>query len=212
MKKRTLTEAEYAAMHAKRLPSGPDIPKTAPGREYRGDGPYGYGKQERDDTGPAGRPAGDRASKPAKSLKSRLRKPQTPRISESAHQQAVIQWWASYCRTVGLDERLLMASQSGAVLSGDARARAIQAARLKREGWRAGVPDLQLAVPLFDPDRRACLFHGLWIELKTVGGRASLPQLAYIDLLRHTGYNALICLGADEAIRAITAYVRRARG
>lgn len=150
-------------------------------------------------------------SKPAP-RQSRAKKPAGPRISESAEQQKVVQWWGMYCGTVGLDERLLMASQSGAVLAGDAKHRAIQVARLKREGWRPGVPDLFLALPMAtDQHGRVTLFNGCWIELKALDGCASVVQIEYVTLLRKVGYNAVISHGADEAIRAIKAYCERAK-
>lgn len=52
-----------------------------------------------------------------------------------------------------------------------------EAARLRAEGVRAGVPDLCLPVPRGG-------FHGLYIELKRLrGGRLSEQQRAWLDAL-----------------------------
>lgn len=120
-----------------------------------------------------------------------------PRINEHAEQVSVIQWWASYCGTVGLDERALMA-----IPNGGARHPAV-GAKLKAEGVRPGVPDLFLALPCRD-------FHGAWFELKAMGGTMQDSQAQMATLLRGQGYNVVSVWGAQECIRAIEAYVRRA--
>ena len=121
--------------------------------------------------------------------------------TESQHQIALVQWWTLYAATHKIDPRLLMSSQAGAHLAGDARRRAIAVARMKREGWQAGVPDLMLAIP------RPGVFAGMFLELKRIGGKLEPHQADYHDLLRRSGYNCVTCYGADECIRAITAYL-----
>lgn len=136
-----------------------------------------------------------------------------PIASEAAEQSAVITWWSSYARTRGLDERLLIASANGAVLAGDAKHRAIQMARLKRTGLRVGVPDLFLAKSRHAKpievlaDFEPTLFHGLWIEMKRVGGKATPEQVEMADVLRRQGYNVVLAEGFDEARRAIMGYL-----
>ena len=75
------------------------------------------------------------------------------------------------------------------------------AIRFRREGLRKGYPDLGLDV--------ACGgFHGLKIELKRVkGGVVSPEQKEWIEFLTAQGYRALVCHGADEAIRVIEGYL-----
>lgn len=77
----------------------------------------------------------------------------------------------------------------------------IEAARLKAEGVKAGVPDLCLPV--------ACgKYHGLYIELKRKkGGRISEKQSAWIDALGKRGYKAVVCHGWEEAARSILEYL-----
>lgn len=142
--------------------------------------------------------------------------------TESQHQTAVIDWFNHYAPTRGIDPRLLFSVPNGSVLAGDARHRAIQMARLKREGLRAGCPDLFLAIAKDSsqiPDRLnpkvkytmtrygGPIFNGLFIELKRVGGKPTAAQLDYATLLRNQRYDVIIAEGADEAIRAITAYL-----
>lgn len=122
------------------------------------------------------------------------------RISEHQHQTAVVQWWDAWSLTVGLDHRLLFAVPNGAYKSG------AQAVKFRREGLRAGVPDLILALPF--KDRTFC---GMFIELKSENGRIRPEQAAYADVLRDAGYNCITAYGADEAIRAIKVYVERAK-
>jgi hypothetical protein len=75
------------------------------------------------------------------------------------------------------------------------------AVKLKEEGVRKGVPDLQLALPTQK-------YHGLYIEMKRrKGGRVSPEQTDMIDNLRKVGYRVEVCLGCDEAWQVITEYI-----
>lgn len=122
------------------------------------------------------------------------------RVQPTEHQEqsAVIQWWDTYAPTKGLDPRLLIAVPNAAKRSYRL------AAMLKAEGMRSGYPDLILDLP--HP-----VFHGMRVEMKAADGRVSPDQREYHDLLRCQDYNVITAFGADEAIRAITAYVERAR-
>lgn len=124
--------------------------------------------------------------------------------TESQEQAALIAWWNHYAPTKGLDPRLLFAIPNGAMLAGDARLRAIRMAMLKRGGLRVGVPDMFLAVPKMLHGHTT--FHGLFLELKRIGGKASPDQIAMATLLRRD-YNVVIVEGCDEAMRAIKAYL-----
>jgi hypothetical protein len=74
------------------------------------------------------------------------------------------------------------------------------AARLKREGVRAGVSDVCCAYP---SARR----HGLWLEFKAPGGTITTEQQAWIDESLRLGYEACVCWSAGEAIAVWRAYV-----
>lgn len=134
--------------------------------------------------------------------------------TEYQEQAAVVSWWASFCKTKGLDERLLVSIPNGSVLAGDAKARAIQMARLKATGLRVGYPDLMLDLPLLYPKtgdlpypRYMVMFLGLRIEMKRKGApKPSAEQVEYHALLRRMGYHVVAAFGADEAIGAIKSY------
>ena len=80
----------------------------------------------------------------------------------------------------------------------------IEAAHLRRQGVKSGVPDLCLPVA-----RGGC--HGLYIELKRrQGGRVSPSQSAWLMALNAQGYAAVVCCGLDEAIEAIEGYLKGA--
>lgn len=77
-----------------------------------------------------------------------------------------------------------------------------QGAALKAQGLRAGYPDYTLYIAKNG-------YHGLMIELKRKkGGVTSDKQKYWIDLLNRNGYLAIICRGADEAIKAIEDYLK----
>lgn len=77
------------------------------------------------------------------------------------------------------------------------------AARMAAEGVNAGIPDLLLAVPRGH-------YHGLFVELKTPTGRLSDAQAAWLAHLRAVGYMAVVAVGAQAAIDAITHYLESA--
>ena len=120
--------------------------------------------------------------------------------SEFAEQCAVIDWWALWARTRGVEPLALFSVPNGAHLAGNVSRRAIQARKLKSSGMRPGVPDLFLALP-------NQWFHGMFIAMKRRKGSVlSSDQVEYIRILRRQDYNVIVARGADEAIRAIQAY------
>lgn len=78
-------------------------------------------------------------------------------------------------------------------------------ARMKRMGLRRGVPDICLPVARGG-------FHGLYIEMKAVGGRATKEQCEYLDALREEGYFVAICVGHKAAQKTILGYVELGKG
>lgn len=74
------------------------------------------------------------------------------------------------------------------------------AAQMKREGVLAGAPDLFLAEPKGDK-------HGLFIEMKKIGGRTSDNQNLVIEKLKKKGYEVFVCEGADAAYGELLKYV-----
>lgn len=75
-----------------------------------------------------------------------------------------------------------------------------EAARLKAEGVRAGVPDLCIPVA-------RGRYHSLYIEMKYGKGRPTDEQAAWIRALREQGMCAYACNGAGSAIALIDLYM-----
>ena len=75
-----------------------------------------------------------------------------------------------------------------------------QGAYMKAEGLKAGVPDICMAYPSNG-------YHGLYLELKTIKGRATPSQVEWIDRLASAGYMAGICYGLDDAMITISEYI-----
>ena len=75
----------------------------------------------------------------------------------------------------------------------------VEAARLKAQGVKPGVPDICLPVA-----RRG--YHGLYIEMKADGGRLSKDQKERLSALREQGYAAYVCRGWESARRLIMKY------
>lgn len=74
------------------------------------------------------------------------------------------------------------------------------AAKLKAEGVTPGIPDLMLTIPVAP-------YHGMFIEMKSRGGRLTDAQREHIERLRARGYHAVCCVGFDEARVAIERYL-----
>ena len=75
---------------------------------------------------------------------------------------------------------------------------------LQREGVRAGVPDIFVAYP----SRNKC---GLFIEMKRADGHPSdvrATQWEWLERLEKNNYAVAVCYGCDEAIEAITKYLK----
>lgn len=114
--------------------------------------------------------------------------------SEDEEQQKIIQW-AELMSNAYPD--LLMLYH---VPNGGSRNRA-EAAKLKRMGVRAGVPDLVLPVPRDG-------YAGLYIELKVGENRPSKNQKNWLEKLALHGYKALVCYGGNEAIETLEQYIK----
>ena len=79
---------------------------------------------------------------------------------------------------------------------------AAEAAHLKLQGVKPGVPDIFLPVA-----RGGC--HGLFIEMKRAkGGVLSRFQSEYIEALMREGYRCAVCHGRDEAVKTSTEYLK----
>lgn len=77
---------------------------------------------------------------------------------------------------------------------------ASEAAHLKRQGVKAGVPDL------FLPAARMG-YHGLYVELKVGRNKPTELQLQWQRDLTEQGYLSVICYGWEQAALAIKNYL-----
>lgn len=79
-----------------------------------------------------------------------------------------------------------------------------EAGRFKAMGVKAGVSDIFLPVA-----RRG--YHGLYVEMKALDGRATKEQAGWIAAVREQGYFSCACYGAEDAIRVIKWYLEGER-
>lgn len=132
-----------------------------------------------------------------KELEIAVKKNITPTESE---EQIALFRWAEFAKGARPELSLLHH-----IPNGGSRHKA-EAARLKAEGVKAGVPDLCLPVP-------RGRYHGLYIELKRKrGGRVSGAQSEWMEALLRQGYCAAICYGWEEAKKLIEQYLNAKGG
>ncbi len=120
-----------------------------------------------------------------------------PKQLERQEQKEVIKWakWQKYGNYKVSD--LLHHSPNGG--KRDAR----EGKHFKEMGTLAGFPDLILFVPRSE-------YHGLFIEMKQKGGKASDvsdSQNAIAARLTEQGYKFVVCFGANHAIDEIKKYL-----
>lgn len=114
-------------------------------------------------------------------------------MSEAQEQRALFQW-AGLAEQRYPELRLLHHIPNG----GKREART--AINLKREGVKAGVPDICLPVARGE-------YHGLYIELKAGKNKTSSRQEEWIKLLIEQGYYVKVCYGWLEARDVIEEYL-----
>lgn len=112
---------------------------------------------------------------------------------EGGHQEALFQW-AAY--NAG---RLPELAYLHHIPNGGKRDKATAAA-MKRQGVKAGVPDLCLPVPRGGR-------HGLYIELKAGKNRPTEKQKEWMEFLRRQGYHTAVCHHWEEAAELIEGYL-----
>ncbi len=117
--------------------------------------------------------------------------------SEHALQVAVVNWCRSLEGRQIVQERFY-AIPNGAFLAGNPARRAAQASKLKAEGMRSGVPDLEF----YGPGGRT-----LRIEMKNgKAGRLSDEQREVHASLIANGHQVEICRTLDETRQTITKF------
>lgn len=78
---------------------------------------------------------------------------------------------------------------------------AVVGAKMKAEGAKRGVPDIQLVM--------ACQgYHGLWIEMKFGKNTVSKDQMARMKAYREQGYKCAVCYGFYEAKQVLEDYIK----
>ena len=113
--------------------------------------------------------------------------------TESDEQKAVIQW------CILMEGRWPELEYIYHVPNGGSR-NAREAANLKAQGVKPGVPDLELPVA-----RGA--YTGLHIELKHGKNTVSLEQKRWLRTLKKMGRCAVVCYEAEAAIKTIQEYL-----
>ena len=112
---------------------------------------------------------------------------------ESGHQEALF-IWAGY-QQVRMPELAYLHH----VPNGGKRDKATATA-LKRQGVKAGVPDIVL------PAARGG-YHGMYIELKAGQNKATASQKRWLEYLRQQGYFTAVCYGWQSAAELIETYL-----
>lgn len=117
--------------------------------------------------------------------------------SEHAIQSAFVTW----CK---LNEKRYPGLELAFSVPNAAKRSMALAARMRKEGLRAGVPDwwLPSASWACGQDR----FHGLSIEFKSGKGRLTDAQEKYVKGLREVGWRVEVCRSTEEAIKVVRSY------
>lgn len=125
-------------------------------------------------------------------------------------QCALISWWSTYCKEVGVPEFLLWHTPNSAVYGGSKAQREKMGAMLKRLGQRSGVADLALMAPRYRGTswNDEVWDHGLFIELKSPKGVVSDEQTAILKELERRGYKTAVCRTLEDAQQVITNYLK----
>ena len=114
------------------------------------------------------------------------------KYEESRHQIVFVRWFKGYYPQF---QSLLMSIPNGQNVG------PVVGQRMKDMGQLKGAPDLLLAVPVGP-------FHGLFIEMKTEGGRVTTSQKEIHEYLREQGYAVYVCYCANEAMKVTNEYLK----
>lgn len=111
---------------------------------------------------------------------------------EDSLQKRCVMWFSLQYREYA---KLLHHSPNGG------KRNAIEAAKFKAMGVRAGFPDLILCIA-----RQG--YHGLFVELKTAKGRQSDNQKYYQAVLEEQGYKYVVVRSIEDFIETINEYLQ----
>lgn len=116
-------------------------------------------------------------------------------MTNEAYEQIKLFNWVAYARNTYPQLDLLFHVPNGG------KRNQKEAFNLKRQGVRAGVPDLCLPVSRGK-------YHALYIELKAGNNKATEKQRKWIKRLREQGNLALVCYGWEEASAVLLKYIK----
>lgn len=114
---------------------------------------------------------------------------------ESGHQYAVMLW----SQQTGIRQKWPELALLHHIPNGGSR-NEIEAAQMKRQGVKSGVPDLHLPVPRGS-------YASLYIELKRPGGKVSDNQEHWINALESAGNRVRVCYGWEDAVKCLKDYL-----
>ena len=112
-----------------------------------------------------------------------------------ADQQRKLFQWATFIRTKYPEIDLMFHIPNGGSRN------KLEAANLKKQGVKAGVPDLFLPVSRGG-------YHGLFIELKYGKNKPTKKQTEWLKSLNEQGYAVAVCYGCNEASEKILKYLK----
>ena len=115
-------------------------------------------------------------------------------LSEHQEQVALIEW-ANWNTNNYPELELLFSIPNGGRRDGRT------GAKMKREGVKAGVPDLCLPVARGG-------YHALWLEMKAGKGRTTASQDWWFDRLSKEGHQTAVCWGYEAAREVILEYLK----
>lgn len=83
---------------------------------------------------------------------------------------------------------------------------------LKAMGYTAGTPDIMIFEPrqnniIVNSGTMKCIYHGLFLEMKTHKGNLSELQEWFLHNLEARSYVVAVCFGYDSAIKVIDKYM-----
>ncbi len=115
-------------------------------------------------------------------------------IQHEANEQRKLFQWINFIKNKYPETALLFHIPNGGSRN------KLEAANLKKQGVRAGVPDLFLPVARGK-------FHGLFIEMKYGMNKTTNKQSEWLKNLNAQGYAVCVCYGCEEASKKILCYL-----
>ncbi|MCQ2479010.1 MAG: VRR-NUC domain-containing protein [Clostridia bacterium] len=114
--------------------------------------------------------------------------------SSEGQQQALLFRWAEYAKAKYLCLQYMYHTPNGGSRNEK------EAANLKRQGVKRGVPDVCLPYPCGG-------YHGLYIEMKFGKNKPTKEQTEYLKYLSSVGYKTAVCYDWEEARSVILTYL-----